>query len=160
MPRLPKDPETRQRRNKAVTAATLPAPDSPELSKLKAPALTAQHLGIRGAVKPQVQRWWKEIWQSPMAPRWLKSDIEGLYLIALARHQVAVYAADGKPVSSLLSEIRQQEARFGLDVMARRRLDWRIEGPRNPDPQPAPETERAPPAPESFDPRRVLRAVQ
>lgn len=159
MPPLPKDPALRQRRNKAVTAAELPAPGSPELSKVKTPALTAQHLGIKGAVKPQAQRWWKEAWRSPMAPRWINTDVEVLYLCALLHHQIAVFAAEGKSVASLMSEARQQESRLGLDVMSRRRLDWRIEGPRQPDAQPAPEPE-AEPAPESFDPRRVLRAVQ
>lgn len=162
MPRLPKDPELRQRRNKASTAAELAAPGSPELSKVKTPPLTAQHLGIKGAVKPQAQRWWKEAWRSPMAPRWINTDIEVLYLCALLHHQIAVFAGDGKPVASLMSEVRQQEGRLGLDVMSRRRLDWRIEGPRVPEATPSPEAlpMQPPDRDEGFDPRRALRAVK
>lgn len=161
MPRAVKDPDQRQRRNKAVTAATLAAPGSPELAKMKVPPLTAQHLGIKGAVKPQAQRFWKEAWHSPMAPRWINTDVEVLYLCALLHHQVAVFAAEGKSVATLAGEIRQQEGRVGLDVLSRRRLDWRIEGPRTaPDPVPAAEPDFAPPAQDDgADPRRILRAV-
>lgn len=159
MPRQVKDPDQRQRRNKAVTAATLELPDVKDIKTRKVPPLNAQLLGIKGAVKPQVQRWWREVWLSPMAPRWINTDIEVLYLCALLHHQVAVFAFEGKSVATLMGEIRQQEGRLGLDVLSRRRLDWRIEGPRSqPAPEPAQETPI--PEPETMDPRRVLRAVQ
>lgn len=162
MPGKLKDPEVRQRRNKASTAAELPAPDSPQLRKVKVPALNGELLGLgrRVAIKAPVRRWWNEAWRSPMAPRWLKTDVEVLYICALLRQQIVMFALDGKSVASLASELRQQEARVGLDVLARRRLDWRIEGPRQPDaPLPSSNTSAAE-EPDGFDPRAVLRAVK
>lgn len=159
MPRLPKDPEVRQRRNQAPTAATLPAPDSADLRKAKIPTLSAKQLGIKGAIKPQVREWWIDAWRSPMAPRWLKTDMHVLYLCALIRQQIAVSAMEGKPVATLAGELRQQERRVGLDVMSRRSLDWRIEGPRQPAAQTPPPEATLPPVPEGVDPRRLLRAV-
>lgn len=163
MPRLPKDPDARARANKAVTAATLPAPESPELEAIEAPPLTPQLLGLKRGqkVRPQVERWWREVWHSPMAPRWIATDVEVLYLCAQIRQQIQVSLADGKSISNLAGELRQQENRVGLDVMSRRRLDWRIEGPRSAAPEPAPKVEEpASPEPEALDPRRILRAVQ
>jgi hypothetical protein len=160
MPAKLKDPDARARRNKASTAADLLPPGSEDLRKLKTPPLTGPLLGIKGAVKPQVQRWWRTIWREPMAPRWLPSDIEVLYLCALLHQQIGVMAAEGKSVASLAAELRQQEARVGLDVLARRRLDWRIEGPRPTDPIEPPAEFTAPAdVPADFDPRRTLRAL-
>lgn len=153
----PKDPELRQRTNKASTAAELPAPDASR--KAKVPPLTKDLLGFKKAVRPQVQRWWREAWSSPMASRWLGTDIEVLYVCAQIRQQIAIFIDADKSIATLASELRQQEGRVGLDVMARRRLDWRIEGPRPeavaPEPSPAPVSRE----PENFDPRSVLRAV-
>src|SRR5689334_6546215 len=143
MPRgqQPKDHETRRRRNKVATEAVLTTTDA----RIKVPTLTQQILGSR--VHASTKRWWSVIWKSPMAPRWLEADIEGLYLVAILRNEFFV-----KPTSTLAGEIRQQEARFGLTPVDRKRLDWRIEGPRQPD-QPLP---AAPPPieDESEDPRR------
>lgn len=147
--RTPKDPDARQRRNKASTAAVLEAPDH---RKLKVPTLTQQILGSR--VHASTRRWWNTIWRSPMAPRWLASDIEGLYLVAILRNEFF-----GKPTATVAAEIRQQEARFGLTPIDRRRLDWRIEGPRETPAAPAEEAPAAAPV-EDFDPRKVLRAVK
>lgn len=154
----PKDPELRRRKNKASTAAELVLPDSAEVQKLKIPPLTKELLGFKMAIKPQVQAWWKDAWQSPMAPRWLKTDIHVLYVCAQIRQQVQLAIQDGKPFASLAAELRQQESRLGLDVMSRRRLDWRIEGPREPDAPQAPQQIPEQPAAE-FDPRKVLRAL-
>ena len=86
-----------------------------------------------------------------MAPRWLESDVEVLYLTAALRNEFAK-----KPLTALAGEIRQQEARLGLDVMSRRRFDWRIEGPAAPQP-----TVQAVSVPvdDGPDPRHVLRVV-
>src|SRR5690348_3288134 len=98
MPRVPKDPETRARRNKASTAAELPAPESAELKKVKVPPLNAKLLDLKGAIRPSVQRWWQVIWREPMASRWLKSDIEVLYDCARLKQQIASFQADGKSI--------------------------------------------------------------
>lgn len=145
----PKDPAVRARRNKAATHATLNAGDA---KGIKAPPLTARDIGLdKGAVHRLVQRWWATLWKEPMAARWLKSDIEGLYLIARLRHD---FWTNGG--TTLASEIRQQERRFGLDTAARRSLDWRIESAATPDPQPA--VAQGVPE-EAEDPRKVLRFV-
>jgi hypothetical protein len=149
---MPKEPELRSRRNKASTHETL---DPLGGKTIKRPPLTAPLIGVKGRVHPQVHRWWSVIWRSPMAPRWLEADWEGLYMIARLRHD---FWTDGSS-TSLAGEIRQQERRFGLDIAARRSLDWRIEGARpaqQPKEQPAGLIERD----ESFDPRTVLRAVK
>lgn len=151
MPRLPKDPALRARRNKASTAATLEHPTS----ELKTPPLP-KRLFAGGAVHRNTREWWKVIWQSPMAPRWIEADIEGLYLVAILRNEFFQ-----RPTSTLGAEIRQQEMRFGLSPIDRRRLDWRIAGPiAKPEEGPAPPSDAAPsdvePEAERPDPRLVL----
>lgn len=142
----PKDPELRVRRNKASTHDIL---DPNE--RVKAPALTKDILGVEH-IRPQVHRWWRVVWRSPMAPRWLEADVEVLYLIATLRNKFV-----GDPTPTLAAEIRQQEARLGLDVMARRRADWRIENSRVEKEEPAAAVE----LPEEIeDPRALLRAVK
>ena len=153
--RTPKEPEVRQRRNKASTHDVLAADDA---KGIKTPPLTAKDIGLeKGAVHPLVQRWWRKLWKEPMAPRWLPTDVEGLYMIARLKHDF--WSGGAGP--TLAGEIRQQERRFGLDVAARRSFDWRIEG--------APIEERASHSREEApadipepaeDPRKVLRAVK
>jgi len=149
--RPPKDPDQRRRRNKISTAAAL----DPDARPARAPSLP-RSLFADGP-HPSVRRWWRVIWRSPMATRWLPADVEGLYMIATLRDLFA-----RKPSTTLAAEIRQQEARYGLDVFARKRLDWRIGGAptvpaagRDGDPVPG-----ASPVPvDDVDPRGGLRAV-
>lgn len=89
-----------------------------------------------------------------MAPRWLETDIEGLYLIARLRHDF--WNGGG---TTLAGEIRQQERRFGLDQAARNSLDWRIEGAPS-EPVEPPQAPAMPVAQDEEDPRRILRAVK
>lgn len=146
---LPKDPELRQRRNRVATEAELDA--TPH--QLRIPPLPKALFGSL-VLHPLTRRWWRVIWRSPMAPRWLEADIEGLYLVAVLRNQ---FFHD--PSARLAAEVRQQEARFGLDVMGRRRLDWRIAGPARQPEAPSKPEPTTPPEPDGFDPRSVLRAV-
>ena len=104
-------------------------------------------------VHPLTRAWWRVIWRSPMAARWLAADIEGLYLVAILRNQFFL-----TPTATVAAEIRQQETRFGLDVLSRRRLDWRIGAPATPE-APAAAKESVPPA-DPVDPRSLLRAVK
>lgn len=143
----PKDPIVRARRNRVSTQAVLTAEKG---EKTPRPALTAASIAAE-KVHPNVHRWWRVIWRSPMAARWLESDAEVLFLVAALRN--AFWAA---PSATLAAEIRHQEARLGLDVISRRRLDWRIEGsPQEPGEAPAPEVD-----PNEPDPRAVLRLVE
>ena len=144
----PKDPAVRARRNKASTHDVL----DPN-ARVKAPSLTKDILGVE-LIRPQVHRWWRVVWRSPMAPRWLEADVEVLYLIATLRNKFV-----GDPTPTLASEIRQQEARLGLDVMSRRRADWRIENSRT-EPADVSEVAVADVPDEAEDPRRLLRAVK
>lgn len=145
--RHPKDPDLRRRANKASTAAVLEAqPDA------KPPPLP-KRLFPSGTIHPNTRKWWVVIWRSPMAPRWLDADIEGLYLVAILRNEFFM-----KPTATVAAEIRQQETRFGLDVLSRRRLDWRIQQPSPADDPEEPATPEI--AADDFDPRNVLRAVK
>jgi len=144
----PKDPAVRARRNKASTHDIL----DPNERVAKAPSLTKDILGVE-LIRPQVHRWWRVVWRSPMAPRWLEADVEVLYLIATLRNKFV-----GDPTPTLASEIRQQEARLGLDVMSRRRADWRIENSRTEPVSPAQDVAQ-PVEVEADDPRQLLRVV-
>lgn len=148
---VPKDPALRVRRNKKPSRAIL---DPDGAKGIKAPPLRATDIGIKqGGVHPLVHRWWAKLWKEPMAPRWLQTDIEGLYLIARLRHD---FWTNGG--TTLAAEIRQQERRFGLDQAARNSLDWRIENSRvEKDETPAAPVEVAE---ELEDPRTLLRAVK
>lgn len=148
--RRPKDPDQRRRRNKAVTADTL-APL--ENTRRRVPPLP-KRLFPGDTMHPMVRAWWRVIWRSPMSSRWLAADIEGLYMIAILRNDFFM-----KPSTSAAAEIRQQEARFGLDVLSRRRLDWRIAGPIT-TPAETPEEEEPELPVDDVDPRTVLRAVK
>jgi len=62
-----------------------------------------------------------------MAAEYLTADMKGgLYLLAeLYQHRWS--DPDTKTLIGLAAEIRQQEVRFGLSSMDRRRLQWEIE---------------------------------
>lgn len=108
---LPKTPGARVRRNvNQQTWKALPAgkpfkhpPDVP--ASLKWTATT--------------KKWWKLIWDSPMAAVWLESDVPALIrlgeLINLPKKSALI-----------VGEIRQIEDRFGLSPKSRRALQWEI----------------------------------
>jgi hypothetical protein len=74
-----------------------------------------------------VQAWWTAIWKSPMASEFLDSDKKGgLYLLA-ELHQQRWNADDPSDLVNIAKEIRQQEVRFGLSPIDRRRLQWEVE---------------------------------
>lgn len=148
----PKHSSTRARRNKTTTAATLKA--DPKVSAPQLPALDWH---------PMTERWWADIWSSPMAPEFDDSDKHGLFALAMIVNDF--WLAD-KPRDrrDLAAEIRQQGQRFGLSPIDRRRLQWEIE--RTEDAQDRGEARRqrrAAPSPAKTgtdDPRSVLRAVK
>jgi hypothetical protein len=57
-----------------------------------------------------------------MAPEYTDADVHGLYLVAVLMHDFWE-----RPSGRIAKEIRLQAARFGLDPVARRRLQWVIE---------------------------------
>lgn len=141
MGRLPKEPRLRQRRNKASTRAELPAiiagsKPAPELPK-RAKDARPWH--------PETVEYWAEVWGSPESTQWTRAD----------RGQVVVFfkLMDDLNHGNLdrAAEIRLQAARFGLDVMARRRLQWERQETYEP---------QAPPMRTGTDPRKLLRMVK
>lgn len=103
---------------------------------------------------PRTVEWWSEVWRSPSAGEYIETDIVGgLYLLA------GLYDAWwGTGELEYAKEIRMQESRFGLDVMARRRLQWELKRPADRRPAvAAPTTPDAPPRP---DPRKLLTMVK
>ena len=73
-----------------------------------------------------VQEWWRDIWTSPMAAEYLEADKHGLYLLAELYHR-RWNATKNSELRLLAAEIRQQEIRFGLTPIDRRRLQWEVE---------------------------------
>jgi hypothetical protein len=114
MPKLPKHPSTRARRNKVAGARTLSAVHDVETPELPAFDDVEWH--------PMTLSWWEDIWASPMAPEYDDSDIHGLYALAML-----VNAFWYEPSTGLASEIRLQRQCFGLSPIDRRRLQWEIE---------------------------------
>lgn len=114
MPRLPKHPSTRARRNKVAGARTLSAVHDVETPELPEFDDVEWH--------PMTLSWWDDIWASPMAPEYDDSDIHGLYALAML-----VNAFWYEPSTGLASEIRLQRQCFGLSPIDRRRLQWEIE---------------------------------
>lgn len=114
MPRLPKHPSTRARRNKVAGARTLSAVHDVETPELPAFDDVEWH--------PMTVSWWEDIWASPMAPEYDDSDVHGLYALAML-----VNAFWYGPSTGLASEIRLQRQCFGLSPIDRRRLQWEID---------------------------------
>lgn len=132
-----KSPETRQRRNRSATAATLLAGSAAS----KPPNLPA------GIKRKETRAWWKALRESPMAAEYLPSDLQPL--LRLAKLVDEFWKA---PTKDLAAEIAKQEARFGLMPYDRHRMQWRVEA--------APEKPIVQRAEEGADPRTLLRAVK
>jgi len=111
---LPKDPQLRQRRNKATTRTTLEA-TGPQRGR-------APRLPRTREWREETRRWWRDVWHSPMAAEYLDSDVHGLHRLA-----VLVDEFWNEPTPKLAGEIRLQQQAFGLTPLDRRRLEWSIE---------------------------------
>ena len=109
---------TRQRRNKTSTNAVLRVPEAGEITVPKLPRVADWHA--------MTLRWWRDIWDSPMAPEFDESDIHGLFALAMVVNDFwnATNPNDRQKASV---EIRLQSQRYGLSPMDRRRLQWEIE---------------------------------
>lgn len=109
----PKAPGARQRRNRVAGAALLAAESRP--SK-RAPALPHTH-----EWHELTRAWWRDVWRSPMADEYLRSDVHGLYVLAELVDQF--WRA---PSVKLSGEIRLLGQCFGLSPIDRRRLQWEV----------------------------------
>lgn len=131
----PKDPAVRQRRNKKSTAAALSKKGTCQ-----------SHRPERGWRK-ETLNWWTDVWDSPMAAQYLQADVHALYRLAelVDRFWQA-------PSVRLASEIRHEEAGFGLTPLDRARLQWKVA---EEEPKPTVEYQE-----DAVDPRTALRAVK
>lgn len=154
MPAQKKHPTARRRRNVASSAATLTREHD-----LEAPGLPERPEGWH----EMTQRWWDDIWSSPMSPEWDESDVHGVYVVAAIYDDIwsGESARDRKDAAG---EYRLQRKDFGLTPYDRRRLEWTIEQAdeaqakgrrrRSETPREQPERDLNP-----GDPRAALRAV-
>jgi len=117
----PKPANIRQRQNKKAGATTLSSGQAQQGPPLLPPVRIYQALTVE---------WWRKVWASPMAPEYLETDIDGLARLALLIDNFYILVNDplawGK-AKELLSEIRLQEARFGLSPVDRSRLQWEVQ---------------------------------
>lgn len=142
----PKPAATRQRSNKPTTAAKF---ETSELEQ-KAPALGRHPVkGVRW--HERTRRWWREVWESPMAPEFLRADTDGLLMLA-----ALIDRFWWEPSAPLAAEIRLQRQCYGLTPIDRRRLQWEIVRVR--DAQQRPPRRGVPQLPPG-DPRAALRAI-
>lgn len=111
MPTPLKDPSVRRRRNRTPGARTLSL-----VHATKAPSLPER------TWHPATLDWWRDVWASPMAPEFGKSDTNELFMLA-----VLVDAFWTEPSQALAAEIRLQRQCFGLTPIDRRRLQWEID---------------------------------
>jgi hypothetical protein len=152
--RTPKPPELRQRRNRSTTHAMLPTPAA--AAKNPVPPLPPREKQTE-KWHPKVVQWWESVWRSPMATEFLDSDIKG-GLFVLAELYQQLWAGNGDEVAKVAAEIRQQEVRFGLSPIDRRRLQWEIEKGEQADERTA--RRRGLREAQGKDPRDVLKAVK
>jgi len=149
VPPLPKDPKTRQRRNRPSSNAQLEPTE--RLGKL--PNLPKREDG--GEWHRLTRAFWRDVQRSPMVAEYLKADLHGLFVLAdLVEAFWRVETTSAKV--GLAAEIRQQRQGFGLTPIDRRRLQWevqRVEHAKASNP-PAPSRQRV-----QGDPRVVLHAV-
>jgi hypothetical protein len=112
MPPAPKPPGQRVRRNVDQKQwVTLPA-----AKPFKRPPTCPTRWS------PATKKWWKLIWESPMAAVWLESDIHALTRLG----NLIELQAKGKISAIMVGEIRQIEDRFGLSPKSRRMLQLHI----------------------------------
>ena len=109
---VPKNPSSRQRRNKTSTSATLRTVTDAAIPDLP-PAMEWHHL---------TRSWWEDVWSSPMSAEFDPSDLHGMLVLAVLVDKFWL-----EPSTSLAGEIRLQRQCFGLSPIDRRRLQWEID---------------------------------
>lgn len=116
----PKHPSTRQRRNRTSTNRVLSAVPDAEVPKL--PTIK----GLRWCTR--ARDFWREVWESPMAPEFTEADLEGLLEVTRLVHLYWSTPADQvDQIRKLGAELRLQRQAYGLSPLDRRRLQWEID---------------------------------
>lgn len=146
----PKPAHLRQRRNKKAGAATLTKPTK----KPKVPTLPNPQPG-EWKWHRLTRAWWRKVWTSPMASEYLETDIDGLARLAILVDQ---FYKSGDP--KLMSEIRLQEARFGLSPVDRSRLQWEVQKGEEAERKRQPRSQSKRQEPHKADPRGILGVVK
>ena len=152
----PKPAQIRQRANKKSTKATLPA-DGQQGNAPELPPVREYH--------PLTLQWWEKVWASPMASEFLETDADGLARVALLIDAYYVLISDPDAVltsgkaKELMSEIRLQEARFGLSPVDRSRLQWEVAKGEEAQSKRQAAKQPRPSAKNSSDPRGILGVV-
>jgi hypothetical protein len=149
MPRPPKDPKLRQRRNVEVTARTFI--DTSPLVTGGPPPLPARNPDDDSGAEwhPKAVQAWQDIWGAPMATEYTQADVHRVEMYVDLIHRYWT-----KPSVSLAAEIRLQGVCLGVTPIDRRRLQWEICRVEGNETQPEPKPER--PA-RLVDPRTLLR---
>lgn len=112
----PSPSQTKARRNKSSTRSTLSGDHD-----IEAPLLPE---GI--AWHPLTERWWRDLWASPMAPEYVGMDINGLFRVAMLYNDFWT-AATPKERAEVQVRLEKADAEYGTNPLARRRLEWQIE---------------------------------
>lgn len=147
----PKPTNLRQRRNKKVGAAQLTVPEV-STEKVKPPPLQNPD---KRKFHRLTRQWWKRVWESPMAGEYLPTDVDGLARLALLVDNY--YKTLSK---DLLTEIRLQEARFGLSPVDRSRLQWEVAKGEEAERKRKPQQHPLQANPSDKDPRGVLGVIK
>lgn len=114
---LPKDPATRQRRNKSATNAILETPEEPDFESVPDMGVLADE-----DWHPLAVAWWQSVWTSPMATQYLDADRHTLFRLLMLVQEYWM-----RPNVELSKEIDKAQQPFGLTPMDRRRLEWIVE---------------------------------
>lgn len=126
----PKPAALRQRKNKVVGGAVLPAAGvskpAPSLPDRECPCVDPAACGHCEGTgiqpwHPLVLERWAAVWASPMAAEFLDADVHGLFVLA------DLWDLYWRGDKDRAAEIRLQEQRFGLSSLDRRRLQWEVE---------------------------------
>lgn len=113
MPLLPKRQEVRASGRRYAGAARLPPESRPIRRRPPLPKSREW--------REETRQWWADVWSSPMAGEFLRSDLNGLYRLA-----ILIDMFWSSPDKGIAAEIRQLEQAYGLGPLARRRLEWQV----------------------------------
>ena len=85
-----------------------------------------EELGMEAEWNPAVERWWNDIWSSPMSTEFVHSDMHGLYLGCYYLHEsLNAYYKPGERVQ-MAKAFENTLKSYGLTPSARESLRWQV----------------------------------
>jgi hypothetical protein len=124
MPTMPKHPGARARRNKSSTAAMLTTREAEDVEVPDLPVHTKADEGVDWHENAKAM--WTDLWSSPMSSEYDDSDIHQMFiLLRLVDQFWSTNSTSG--MKELAAEIRLTGQQFGVNPLARRRLEWQIQ---------------------------------